>query len=86
MFKIRQLLASVKLVPRKSTALTKLVVAAAVVFSMAALLMLRGSIDATTERTEALRTQAMALEQENSRLRQYIGELGTVQGVIRIAQ
>lgn len=54
--------------------------------SMAALLTLHSAIDSTREKAEDLRVQAMALEQENSRLEQYISEKGTVQEVIRIAQ
>ena len=86
MAQMRNPLSRYKLVYRKSSALTKIVVSAAVVLSMAALLTLHGAIDNTRERTQELRTQALALEQENTRLEQYISEHGTVQEVIRIAQ
>ena len=79
-------LSSIKLVYRRSRPLTKIVVLAAVVLSILALLTLRSAILATREDTEDLRNQAMALEQENSRLEQYIEELGTVRTIIRIAQ
>ena len=35
---------------------------------------------------EALRQEAILLEQEQQRLELYISELGTVQGILRIAQ
>ena len=77
---------SIKLVFRRSRPLTKIVVLAAVVLSILALMALRGAILTTRENTEDLRSQAIELEQENSRLEQYIKELGTIRGIIRIAQ
>lgn len=77
---------AVKLVYRRSRTLTKIVVLVAVVLSMAALLTLHSAIRTTEDSAEDLRFQAAQLEQENSRLEQYINELGTVQGIIRIAQ
>ncbi len=79
-------LRTVKLVYRKSTSLTKLVVLVTVVLSIAALLVLSGAAQASLEKWEELRVQAIALEQDNSRLEQYIEQLGTVEGIIRIAQ
>ena len=76
----------VKLVYRRSCTLTKVVVLAAVVLSMAALLTLGLAIRQNKNAVEQLRGQAVVLEQENSRLQQYIQELGTVKGIIRIAQ
>jgi len=76
----------VKLVRRRSSTLTKVVVLAAVVLSMAALLMLLVVITDTRAQTEALRAEAAQLEGENSRLELYIEQLGTVKGIIRIAQ
>ena len=76
----------VKLVYRRSRTLTKVVVLAAVVLSMAALLTLGLAIRQNKNAVEQLRGQAVVLEQENSRLQQYIQELGTVKGIIRIAQ
>lgn len=79
-------LRTVKLVYCKSTSLTKLVVLVTVVLSIAALLVLSGAVQASLEKWEELRVQAIALEQDNSRLEQYIEQLGTVEGIIRIAQ
>jgi len=86
MGKIMRFLSTVKIVRRKSSALTKIVVAAAVVLSITALLTLRGAVDTTNQRTEALRQQAILLEQDNSRLLGYIQDKGTLQGIMRIAQ
>lgn len=85
MTKIRKFLSSIRLVYKKTSTLTKIVVSTALVLSMAALLMLRGAIDATRKDTEDLRQQAIALEQERSKLEQYEKEKGTIQEVIRIA-
>ena len=76
----------IRLKYRRSSPLMKIVVLCAVVLSMAALLTLGAGILENRARTEVLRAQAAGLEQENSRLTQYIAELGTVQGIIRIAQ
>ena len=85
MARLRQLLLSIRLVYRKTSTLTKIVVSTALVLSMAALLMLHGAIDATQKDTEELRQQAIALEQEQHQLEQYEKEKGTIQEVIRIA-
>ena len=85
MARLRQLLSSIRLVYRKTSTLTKIVVSTALVLSMAALLMLHGAIDATQKDTEELRQQAIALEQEQHQLEQYEKEKGTIQEVIRIA-
>ena len=85
MTRFRKFLSSIKLVCRKTSTLTKIVVLTALVLSMAALLMLHGAIDATRKDTEELRQQAIALEQEHNQLEQYEKEKGTIQEVIRIA-
>lgn len=85
MARLRQLLSSIRLVYRKTSTLTKIVVSTALVLSMAALLMLHCAIDATQKDTEELRQQAIALEQEQHQLEQYEKEKGTIQEVIRIA-
>jgi cell division protein FtsL len=76
----------IKLVYKRSRTLTKIVVLVAIVLSIAALLTLRGAIDTARQNAEELRAQAIALEQENSRLEKYISELGTIEGIIRIAR
>ena len=84
--KVRRLLSSVKVVYRKSTALTKIVIAAAVVLSIAAILTLNAATENTRQQTEQLRQEAILLESEQQRLEQYIRELGTVPGIMRIAR
>ena len=71
MVKFRNPLVSIRLVSRKTSTLTKIVVSTAVVLSMAALLMLHGAINATKQDTEDLRQQAIALEQEKQHQEQY---------------
>lgn len=75
----------IKLVYRRSSTLLKCVVLAAVVLSTICLMVLKGAMADAKERTEALRDEAAALEQKNERLELYIAELGTIQGVQRIA-
>ena len=76
----------VKVVRRRSRLLTKVVVLAAVLLSVATLLTLLLVIQSTRAQTEALKTEAVQLNRENSRLELYIQELGTINGIIRIAQ
>ena len=76
----------VKVVRRRSRLLTKVVVLAAVLLSVATLLTLLLVIQSTRAQTEALKTEAVQLNRENSRLELYIQELGTIKGIIRIAQ
>lgn len=76
----------IKVVCRRPKALMVIVVAAVILLSIAALTVLQSAIASTRAETDALRPQANALEQENSRLQQYIEELGTIQGIIRIAK
>ena len=85
MAKFRNPLAGVRLVCKKTSTLTKIVVSTAVVLSIAALLMLHGAIRDTRADTEDLRQQAIALEQEHALLEQYEKEKGTIKEVIRIA-
>lgn len=85
MERIRKLLASIRLVYKRTPKIAVIIVSVAIVLSMAALLTLHGAIDATRRDTEELRQQAMALEQEQSLLEQYAQEKGTVREVIRIA-
>lgn len=70
----------------RSSTLMKVVVLAVLVLSIVTLLTLRaGILDARAE-TEELRGEAARLEQENERLEEKIDDLGTVQGVITVAQ
>lgn len=86
MEKIRKLLKRIKFVYRRSNTLTKVVVASAIVLSMAALLALNLTIAAIENRTENLTGEASRLEQENQTLEENIGQLGTAEGIIQIAK
>ncbi len=74
----------VKLV--RGSILGKILVLAVLVLSIGCLIWLRGAILEAKKEADTLRTQAAQLEQENSRLETYVQQLGTVQGIIRIAQ
>ena len=71
---------------RSSSNLLKIVVAALIVFSMAALISLSWVRQSILAKTEAMRQESAALVQENAELRDKITELGTVQSVQDIAQ
>ena len=79
-------LGRIRLVYRRTSPLLKCVVLAAIVLCTAALLILRGSIRELKENTDALRSQAAQLEQQNQKLTKSIAELGTVQSIKRIAE
>lgn len=79
-------LADVKVVRRKSSTLTRIVIVTAIVLSMAALLTLHSAIEDTRRNTEQLRQQAISLEQEGEKLEEYESQKGTLQEIFRIAQ
>ncbi len=70
----------------RGSTLMKVLVLVVLVLSIACLMVLRANILEARGEAESLRGQAAQLEQENSRLQTYIQQLGTVQGIIRIAQ
>ena len=76
----------VKFVFCRSHPMTKVVALCTVVLSMLALLGLQGAITGSRANAAALMEEADRLEQENKHLVQYIDELGTVQGIERIAE
>lgn len=75
----------IRLVFRRSTPLTKVVVLAALVLSIAALLALRTAILHTESQSEALRSQAASLEQENAELTDKLENMDNVEGIVDIA-
>lgn len=85
MEKLAKLISRIRLVFRQSSRLTKTVVLSAVVLSMAALLTLHLTINATQARAEALKDQAAQLEQENDQLEENIEGLGSADSVEQIA-
>ncbi len=86
MQKFLKSLRRVKIVLHRSSPLIKTLLLCVVLCATMALLALRGAIlDARAENADLLQ-QAQALEQANQDLEQYIDELGTVQGIQRIAE
>ena len=75
----------IRLVFQRSRTLTKVVVLAALVLSMAALLALGIARMSVQARLDSLKDQAQELEQENARLEQYIDDQGSLQSIERIA-
>lgn len=75
----------VRLVYRRSSTLVKCVVLVTVIFSTLALLTLRYAILDAKKQSEALRSEAAKLEQENRELSRSIAQLGTVQSVTELA-
>ena len=75
----------IRLVYRRSSTLLKCVVLTAIILSTVCLIVLRGAILDLRETADDLRIQAAELEQRNKRLEQYIGGIGTVEGVKDIA-
>jgi cell division protein FtsB len=79
-------LRKIKFVRRRSSLLTKAVLLSVVAFSTAALLALNAALVSIQEQTEDLRTQAVALEQEQQDLENRIDQLGTEDSTKQIAQ
>jgi cell division protein FtsB len=79
-------LRKIRFVRRRSSLLTKAVLLSVVAFSTAALLALNAALVSIQEQTEDLRTQAVALEQEQQDLENRIDQLGTEDSTKQIAQ
>ena len=79
-------LADIKVVRRKSSTLTKIVILTAIVLSMVALISLGAAKHTAAKRAAELRQQAQSLVQKNEALREDISQLGTPQSVEKIAQ
>lgn len=75
----------IRVVYRRSSTLLKCAVLAAIVLSVAALTIIRVSIQNTQAVQEQMQSQINQLSQENQRLTKQIAELGTVESVQRIA-
>ncbi|MBE6959753.1 MAG: hypothetical protein E7448_03395 [Ruminococcaceae bacterium] len=86
MARFNNLLRNVKLVYKRSSNITKIVVLCAIIICTVALIILGGAIRDAQARTDALRVQASRLEQENNRLSSLIDSLGTVAGIEQIAR
>ena len=86
MAKIKEKLKLIKLRLRPSPRSTKVMLIVAILFAMVALIALRMEIRKLDSRTEDLRQEAVALEQDNKDLQENIGILGSVQSIIQIAR
>ena len=75
----------IKLVFKKSSPITKAALLSAVVLSTIALVTLHGSIEENRSQYEAMRIQAAILESRNEHLSFCIKNVGTVDGIERIA-
>jgi len=83
---MKQRFSRIRLVYKRSSTLTKVLVLVAVIFSTVTLLGLRSLILQTEAQNAALLAQAGRLEEENAKLEQNIDSLGTLDGVIQIAR
>ena len=75
----------IKIQYTRSSPLLKCAVLAAIVLSTVALITLRAAHQQEQARLEALRAEAAALEQDNHKLQENISQLGTLEGIRRIA-
>lgn len=81
----RNPLSRIRLVYRRSPTILKCVLLGMLLVCTLALTVLRISLQDTKAKTEDLREQAVALEQENLELERSISQLGTVQSVTELA-
>lgn len=86
MTKIRSFLSRFQLQYRRTSALNKVVIAAAIVLSSATLVSLRLAQWEAEATLADLRHRAVELRQENQELRNDIDELGTADSIREIAQ
>lgn len=75
-----------KVVIQRSDNLTKIVVLGFLVVAIAAAMVLRSRILDARARAEALRSQAISLEQENADLQEKLDSVGSVEGIMQVAQ
>ena len=83
---IRQMARQFKLVVKRSSRTTKIVVCTAVLLSVVTILVLHSATLDAQARAEAWRQKAQQLEQENQKLEEKIENLGTLEGIKDIAQ
>lgn len=76
----------IQFVVRRSSPITRIVAALAILLSMVALIALHWIRNDVEQQTEAMRSEAAGLEAENADLTGKIGALGSVSSVEQIAQ
>ena len=85
MKKRKRFLSNVRLVYRPGKALIKIALLAVIVLSTAALITIHTAIRRSEKTLEALRNEAISLEQENQALQEDIDALGSRDSIIEIA-
>ena len=83
---IREFLSRIRLTYRRTSNVTKIVVAVTIVLCMGTLITLRLSMTALENRTEDLRQKAGQLEEANQELENKIAELGSDKSTVEIAE
>ena len=86
MAQIREFLSRIRLTYRRTSNITKIAVAVAIVLCMATLITLRLSTASLLELTEDLRQKAGQLEEANQNLNEKISELGSAKSTVEIAE
>ena len=86
MAKLEHIFSRIQLVYRRSQTATKIIVILAIVLSIGALITLRLTTRDLQAQTKALQSQAADLTAANEELEKDIGNLGSVQSVIDIAE
>lgn len=86
MAKLQEIIGRVQLVYRRSQTATKIVVILMLLLSIGALVTLRLTMNGIQDETRALQAQAADLTADNEALAEDIGNLGSVQSVMDIAE
>ena len=86
MAQIREFFSRIRLTYRRTSNITKIAVAVAIVLCMATLITLRLSTASLLDQTEDLRQQAGRLEDANRDLNEKISELGSAKSTVEIAE
>ncbi len=86
MEQIKDFLSRIRLVYRRTSNFTKIVVAVTIVVCMVTLISLRVSMTSLQERTEDMRQKAGQLEEENRELEDKIADLGSDKSTVEIAE
>ena len=76
----------VRFVFKRSSRMTKLVIVVAVLVSVLALLVLRSATLDAKQKAESWRAEAQKQEQEKSQLEEWLGNLGSIEGIKDIAE
>ena len=83
---LMRFLRRIRLVYKPSAKATKIVVTCTAAVCLVALLAMQVMLTATQRKNDAIRRHAAQLEQVNSQLEKYIGDLGSLSSIIRIAE